>query len=493
MRDTAYQSLLKSRRSQLHHQVAQVLEERFPETAETQPELVAHHYTAASLIEQAIPYWERAGQRAIRRSAHVEAIAHLTKGLELLKTLPNTPERIQQELTLQTTLGPALQATKGYAALETGRAYTRARELCQQIGETPQLCPVLYGLWAFYHVRPEHKTAHELAEQLLSLAESQQDTACLVEAHWALGCSLFSLGEIVSARAHLEQSLALYDPQEHRSLAFVYGQDPGMCSLCFAGLASWHLGYPDQALKRSQAAVTLAREVSHPHSLAYALGFAAWCHQLRREGQAAKEQAEAGIALSAEHGVPLFLAMGTIFRGWALSEQGKREEGIAQIHQGLAAWQATGAEWAGPYWFALLAEAYGKGGQAEEGLSVLAQALATVNKTGERFYEAELYRLKGELSLQSKQVETSQDKSAVKTNPEAEAEECFCKAIEIARRQSAKAWELRAVMSLSRLWQRQGKKAEARQLLMEIYNWFTEGFDTKDLQEAKALLEELSH
>jgi predicted ATPase len=324
----------------------------------------------------------------------------------LLKSLPDTPERIQQELDLQTTLGPVLMAAKGYAAPEVGQVYARARELCQQIGNTPQLGPVLHGLWGFYVVRTEHRTAYELEEQLLSLAESQQDTTCLIEAHWAMGATLFLFGELTAARAHVEQSLALYNLREHRSLAFVYGHDPGMSSLCFAALALWHLGYPDQALKSSQAAVSLAREVDHPFSLVYALNFTAWCHQFRREGQRAKEQAEAGIALSTEHGVPLFLAQSSIFHGRALAEQEQGEEGVAQICQGLATYRASGGECFRPYFLALLAEAYGRAGQVEEGLAVLAEALDIVNKTGERVGEAELYRLAGELTLRMGERET---------------------------------------------------------------------------------------
>jgi predicted ATPase len=371
IQDAAYQALLKSTRQQSHRQIAQVLAGRFPETVETQPELVAHHYTEAGLIAQAIPYWQRAGERAVARSTNIEAVRHFTKGLELLKTLPDTPERTQQELTLQIALGAPLMATKGFAAPEVERAYARAQELCQQVGETPQLFRVLSGLWFFYLARAELQTAHELAEQLLSLAQSVQDPAFLVEAHRALGMTLWHLGEFASAQKHCEQ-------------------------------------------------------------------------------------------------------------------------GIVQIRQGLAIWGATGAEMSRLYFLILLAEAYGKAGQAEEGLSTLSEALTLVNRTGERFYEAELYRLKGELSLQSRQVKTSQDKSEV-TNPQSEAEACFRKAIDIARRQQAKSLELRAVMSLSRLRQQHDKKDEARQLLAEIYGWFTEGFDTKDLQEAKALLEGLSH
>jgi len=507
IQDAAYQSLLKSKRQQYHQQIAQVLEERFPETVESQPELLAHHYTEAGLTAQAIPYWQQAGQRAIQRSANSEAIAHLTKELDLIKTLPDTPERTQQELTLQIALGGPLMATKGFAAPEVEKAYARARELCQQVGETPQLFLVLWGLWAFYTVRAELQAARELGEQSLSLAQSVQDPALLLWAHLMVGVTLFWLGEFASAQAHLEQSVALYDPQQHRSHAFFYGQSPKVSCLSIATWALWLLGYPDQAQERIRGALALAQELSHPFSLVYALFYAASLHRFRREVQAAQERAEALIALSREQGFLYRLTFGTILRGWATVEQGQGEEGITQIRQGLAAFQATGAGVVRPYFLALLAEAYGKVGQGEKGLSVLAEAFAVVDRTGERLYEAELYRLKGELSLQSRQVEdkpkTSQDKSAVRSPesedtdprplaPDPQAEACFHKAIEIARRQSAKSLELRAVMSLSRLWQQQGKKDEARQMLAEIYGWFTEGFDTADLQEAKALLQELA-
>jgi class 3 adenylate cyclase/predicted ATPase len=488
VQDTAYQSLLKNTRQQYHRQIAQVLEERFAETTETQPELLAHHYTGAGLKEQAIAYWHRAGERAIRRSANVEAIAHLTKGLELLKTLPDTPERTQHELTLQLALGAPLKATKGWAAPEVEQTYTRALELCRQVGETPQLFGVLGGLWVFYFDRAEYKTAHELAEQCLRLAQSVQNSYLLVWAHCVVGMTLFNLGEFALAQDHLEQGIARYDPQQHRALAFSAGtNEPGMTSLSEVALALWSLGYPDQALKRLHEALTLAQEVFHPLNLTFALANAALLHLLRREEQVTQERAEVLLALSSEQGFALFLAYGTILQGWALAEQGRGEEGIAQIHQGLVAQQATGAEGLRPHFLALLAEACGKVGQAEEGLSALSEALALVNKTGERFYEAELYRLKGELTLAQSSVQ------GLASSVQKEAEECFWKAIEIARRQSAKSLELRAATSLARLWRQQGKKDEAHALLAKIYGWFTEGFDTKDLQEAKTLLKELNH
>jgi predicted ATPase len=479
IQEAAYQSSLKSKRQQYHQKIAQILEEQFPETVETEPELLAHHYTEAGLVKQAIPYWQRAGQRARQRSANMEAIRHLTKGLELLKTLPDTPERTQQELDLQTILAPALMATKGYASTEVEKAYARARELCQQMGETPHLFPVLRGLWVFYQVRAEHQTARDLAENLLHLAQNAQDPALLLEVHLVLGATLFFLGEFAPARAHLNQSMALYDPQKHRSLVLPYSvADPGVVCLSYAAWTLWHLGYPDQALKKSHEALTLARELSHPFSLAFAMDFAAWLHQYRREGQVAQEWAEAATTLSTEQGFPHWVAMGTILRGGALAEQGQREEGIVQIRQGLATWRAMGAELVRPYFLALLAEGYGKVGQVKEGLTVLAEALDLVNKNGERFYEAELHRLKGELLL------------TLSPENHKDVEVCFRQAIDIARCQSAKSLELRAVTSLSRLWQKRGKKEEARHMLAEIYGWFTEGFDTRDLKEAKALLEE---
>ena len=484
VQDTAYQSLLKSTRKHHHEQIARVLEDRFPEAKETQPELLAHHYTEASLLTQAIPYWQQAGERATQRSANVEAIAHLTTGLELLKSLPDTPERTQQELTLQMALGVPLMATKGLAALEVGKAYARARELCQQLGETPQLFHVLRGLLQFYTARAEHKIGRELAELCLRLAQSTRDPALLMEAHYPLGNNLFYLGEFVLAREHFEQSLALYDSRQHHSHAFRYGQDTGVVCLSREAWVLYSLGYPDQAAKLSHKAIALAEELSHPHSLVYALSSAAVLHQYRREGQIVQEQAEAAITLSTERGFTLWVAWGTILRGWALAEQGRGEEGVAQIRQGLAAYQATAAEAAQPYLLALLAEAYEKAGQVEEGLAMLADALEMTNKNGERWYEAETYRIKGELILQSK-VQSPRFKV------EEEAEECFQQAIDVARHQSAKSLELRAATSLARLWQSQGKKSEAHDLLAPVYGWFTEGFDTQDLQEAKTLLDEL--
>jgi predicted ATPase len=479
---------LRSTRQQYHQRIAQVLEAQFPETVAMQPELIAQHYTAAGYTEQAIPYWQRAGQHASDRSAHAEAIAHLSKGLEVLTILPDTPERAQQELDLQTALGPALMVTKGMGAPEVLHAYVRARELCQQVGETPQLFQVLQGLWFFYLMRMELQTARELGEQLLTLAQQVGDPVLLLDAHYALGNTLNYLGELAAAQAHFAQGITLYDPQQHRARVVRYGLDLGVACRYYAGVTLWYLGYPDQALQRSHEALTLAQELAHPYSLVGALFFAAWLHQLCREWPLTHERAEAAITLGAEQGFAHPVAGATIFRGCALAErnpepgagQGHVEAGMAQMQQGLAAWRATGAAVLRPYGLALLAKASAKLGQPEEGLSLLAEALAVTNDTGEHRWEAELHRLKGELLL------------AHSAEHDTEAETCFRQALDIARCQQAKSWELRAAMSLSRLWQRQGKRDEAHELLAPVYGWFTEGFDTADLQEAKALLEELS-
>jgi len=354
--------------------------------------------------------------------------------------------------------------------------------------ETPQLFPVLRGLLLFYIVRGKLRTAHEVAEQLMRLAQSVQNPALLVEAHYALGVTLFWLGELASARGYLEQSIALYDPQKHRPHAFLYGQDPGVICLSRVAWVLWFLGYPDQALKRIHEALTLAQKLSHPFSIAYYLTYAAWLHQFRREEQATQEWAEALIKLSSEQGFAYWLAWGTILRGWALAKQGQEEEGIAEMRQGLALSRATGAELARSHLLALLAEVYGEGGQAEEGLTLLAEAMEVATNSGERWPEAELYRLNGELLL----TLSAENQAESASSSDETGEACFRRAIEVARRQSAKSLELRAVMSLSRLWQKQGKKDEARQKLTEIYDWFTEGFETTDLKEAKSLLEELS-
>jgi predicted ATPase len=480
-----YHNLAEMERTYLHEAVGSVLEAIYGEQSEQVAVQLARHFEQAGLKSKAVHYLLQAGQRAGQLSANQEAIAHLSKGLALLESLPDTAERAQKELELQIVLGNALIATKGYAALEVEQTYNRASELGQQVyeGETAPIFPILYGRWAHHLIRGEYQTAHQLAEEFLNLAQRQQDPVTIV-AQRAVGWR-FCMGELLSARPHFEQSATLYKPERHRSLTFRYGQEPGQAGLSAGAVVLWLLGYPEQACRWSHQAVILAQEASHAHSLAFSFVFLGIIHQFCEEVAAAQERAEEAVAICTKQGFALWLAWGMIMRGWALAESGQGEAGIAQLDQGLAAARATGAEFFRTYFLALLAHAYQTVGQREAGLAVLAEALAQVEKMGERFWEAELYRLKGELLSQECEARG-------RPADETEAEQCFLEAIEIAQRQGAKSLELRSTVSLSRLWRQKGKKEEARQLLAEIYGWFSEGFDTVDLRQAKALLEELS-
>ena len=461
--------------------IAGVLEDRFPETIETHPEILAHHYTESGLVENAVPYWYKAGQIAIERSANVEAIGHLTKGLELIKTLPDTTERTELELALQVALGSPLRMTKGFAAPELEKIYARSQELCEQIGQTPQQFSVLRGLCGFYLARAELIKAHELANQYMDQTQSlKDDTSIQIESKYLMGATSFCIGKLDLSRENTEQGIALYNPQKHSSPASLYAQDPGVGCIFWLSWALWHLGYPDQALSRSLDALKLAQKLSHPFSLALAYNLVASIHQQRREGEAALEPSEKSISLSLEGEFGFMLPMGNILHGWSNVLQEKEEEGIKEIHQGIDSMRKIGVELYLTCWLGMLAKAYMKTGMKEEALTVLGEAQDMVNKNGELFYEAELYRIKGELVL-----------TLSKDNQD-EAETSFRKAIEISKHQNAKSLELRAVMSLSQLYSKLGREEDAQQMLEEIYSWFTEGFDTPDLKEVKELLDQFS-
>jgi predicted ATPase len=398
----------------------------------------------------------------------------------VLTTLPETPARLQQELDLQVALGPALRATQGSAAPEVARVYARARALCAQLGDTPQLFPVLRGLIIYYQTRGDLQTATQLGEQLLRVAEAQPDPVLHMLAHYQLGTVLYYRGEPAAARTHHTQALALSDPPAHRALAVRYGIDLSVASGSVLARSLWSLGFPAQALQHSQTACTLAEKVAHPLSLANALVWAAMVHQCRREAPAVHERAAAAMTLATAQGFASWVARGTALHGWALAMQGQSEAGLAAIRQGLAADLATGSTLFQPYFLGLLAEASGAGGHPDEGLTALAEALAVTDTTEARDYAAELYRLQGTMLLLQAVPDAAQ------------AETCFHQALDVARQQQAKSWELRAATSLARLWQSQDKRQEAYDLLAPVYGWFTEGFDTADLQEAKALLEEVA-
>jgi tetratricopeptide (TPR) repeat protein len=392
--EVAYNSMLHDRRKALHEQTAKAIEALYSADLDEHYSELAHHYNRSGNTEKAVQYLGLAGQQAVQRSAYMEAVSQLTLALDLLTTLPDTLERARQELTLRIALGVSLMAISGLPAPEVGQTFIRAHELCQQIGETPQLFAVLRGLWNFYLVRAEYKTARETAEQFLSLAQRLQDPTFLLGAHEQMGFLSFWPAEWIAAREHHEQAITFYDPQKHSTYVSLYGADLGVWSFAQAAVVLWCLGYPEQALQKSREALRLAHELGHPFSTGWVLICAAWLHQLRREPQEANGLAEAAITLSTDQGFLSWLALGTVQRGWALAQQGQGEEGIAQLRQGMDACRAAGQEGARTYFLALLAEAYGHMGQSAEGLSVLTEALDFAEKTGEWVYEPELYRLK---------------------------------------------------------------------------------------------------
>ena len=478
--EVLYDRVPTSRRVRWHRQIGARLEAGYGANAREMAVELAMHFQRGRDVPRAVQYLQYAGEQALRRSAHQEARVHLTAGLAQLQQLPDSPERAQQELALQVPLGAVLRATQAYGSPEVERAYLRACELCQQLEEPLQLSPVLYSLYELYEYRGAFERSRELGEQLLHVASRHHDPALLLGAYDALACTAFHLGTFAQVREYTERGLSLYDPQQHRTLASLYGKNLGVTCWYWSAMAIWFLGYPDQALGRIDEALTLAQTLAHPYSMAVALNRAAFLGQFCQESHATRQWAEAAVAIAAEHGFPRHSALGTILRGWALVRQGQDHEGIAQIRQGLVAYQELGMAMEDPYFLGLLADAYASSGQIEPGLAALAEALARLPRGRGFFYEAELYRLRGELLLRQAAPDALQ------------AEECFHQALALAHRQEAKSLDLRATMSLCRLWQQQGKSGEARQLLAEVYTRFTEGFDTADLREARALLTALT-
>ena len=490
--DVAYNSVLIEQRKVLHERAAQAIEEvccceNPQQTLEEQCSELAYHYGRSGNVGKAIEYLQRAGEQAMHRSARTEASNHFAQALELVRTLPHTTTRINQELQLLIVMGAALTASKGYRGAEVERVYEEVRELLPQAEETPQLIPVLMGLWRFTSVRGEYQTAHAIAGRLRQLTQGLQETAVLLPAHFALGYSSFRLGQFHEAREHLEEAVALYtdEQQPSRFESLVYrasmgGMDPQVGSLSWLAWVLWYLGYPDQALQRSQEACLLARNFELVMSEAAAHYFAAAVRRMCRDNRAVLELTETVITIATERESPLWLANGTFLRGWALADQGQFEEGIAAMQQGLAGWRALGNDQLGQPSL-LLADMYCRAGKAAEGLRLMATAVPELQRSGERWWEAELYRIKGELLFAS-----------TDTGLESEAEQYFHKAVMVSRQQAAKSLELRATMSLCRLWQQQGKTEDARELLSGIYGWFTEGFATGDLREAKTFLEAVS-
>jgi predicted ATPase len=479
--EVAYGSLLQERRRVLHVRIVEAIERLYPDRVSEHVELLAHHASRGELWDKALEYLHQSGKKSATRSAYREAVVYFKSALEAVGHLPETRETLERGIAIRIDLGPALIATTATSAQEVEQTYIEARAICKRLGETTQLFPVLWALARIHDSRGELNVGRELGEQLLNIAQQAQEPALLLEAHHELWANLCALGEFTTAWTHLEQGFAIYDPQKHKHHALLYGgHDPGVCCGYHAAEVLWLLGYPDQALQRSQDSLVLARELSHPYSTTHALFWAAWLHQYRGDEEVVQARVEEGMVLATEHGFPRWVGRGTVMRGWLLVEQGQKEAGIMQMLEGMTLRRAGAtAVRDDTYYAVLLGEAYMKEGQSVEGLKMVTGALAKARQTESRTYEAELHRVKGELLLRQAVADEEQ------------AENCFQKAIDIARVQKARSWELRAGMSLSRLWQSQGKAIEARQLLGDIYGWFTEGFETADLKAAKALLNDL--
>ena len=477
VQDAAHGSLLRSSRLQLHAQIAEALETHFPELMDTQPELFAQHYTEARLIEKSVAFWGKAGQRSVARSAMAEAAAQFQKALDQLALLPATRERRRQQLEFCSARSTALQASKGYAAPETGQAYARARELWEELGSPSEFLQIPYGQ-SLYHVsRGELNLGLRLDEGLVRLSRQRNDAAGLVLGHLSLGRDFHPAGRFAPSRSHLEEALALYNSTSDGSPVQQAVVHPQVASQAYLGNVLFCLGFPDQALAKSNAAIAEARRLAHLPSLAASLVYSARILSLVGENEALEERSDELVAVTTEGGFPHWGAIGVIYRGWVKVRSGDVAQGVSLLRSGSRAFGATGAENWTTHHTALLARACEIAGQIEEAMTQLNDALQIAERTGERWLEAELYRHKGQLLLRQRHSEAS--------------EGLYRKALSIAQEQEAKLWELRAAASLARLRRNQGRRAEARDMLAPVYGWFTEGFGTPDLKEARALLEEL--
>jgi predicted ATPase/class 3 adenylate cyclase len=476
VQDAAYGTLLRARRQEFHARTSAVLEERFRDIVEGQPELLAHHLTAAGETEWAIAQWLRAGTYAAARSAHVEAIRHFRRALALLSSLPETRDRDRQEIELQLARGLSLVTAEGFNSAEAAEAYSRARDLCERSGDADRLFVALWNLWVTTVLR-EIDTARLLSNKLLTLTRTQKDGALRLEAHHTAWFTRFYLGELAAARGHCDEGCRLYDFERHRSLALLYGgHDPGVCARYIGAWADWILGYPDKALAGINDAVGLAERLAHPLSLDLAYLYAAVLHLFRREPEIALQRTDAAEILASEQRLALMIEP-NMLRSSASLAQGALKQAGASISEGLAARKKMGSYMFRAYDLALMAEVLERAGDHDGALAALADAVAIGEESGERWWEAEIHRLRGTFLLSRRLF--------------AEGEACLQHSIRTAQRQQAKSLELRGAMSLARLWHGQGQHERAHNLLAPIYGWFTEGFDTLDLKEAKALLDEL--
>jgi predicted ATPase len=488
VQDAAYGTLLREPRRALHARIAETLESQFAEIAERQPELLARHCTEAGLIENALGLWGKAGERSLARSALIEAAEQLTRALAQITALPATPALRREEIKIQVALTTPLIHIKGFTAPETKAAVERARLLIEQaevLGEHPEdpllLFSALYGLWLANFMAFNGDVVRELAEQFLALAEKQGGTVPLMIGHRVMGLSLLCAGDMAEGRAHYDQAIALYDPGAHRPLAARFGADIGVAILSYRPLALWTLGYPESALADAEHALGDAREIGQVATLLFALGGGGlWILILCGNYAAATAQADELVALAVEKGAVLWQALAILHQGLLLVLTGKASDAVQMMNSGIAAMRSAGSTTWIPWESSFLASAYAELGQFDDAWRTIGEAVMAVETTKEKWCEAEINRVAGEVALKSPEPDA------------AKAKAYFERALAVARQQQAKSWELRAAMSMARLWRDQGKVSEARELLAPVYGWFTEGFDTRDLKEAKALLEELA-
>ncbi|HYZ40599.1 MAG TPA: hypothetical protein VE687_08240, partial [Stellaceae bacterium] len=482
VQDTAYGMLLRGPRRSLHARIARALEERFPDATQARPETLAHHFTEAGLFEKAVGYWLRAGRQSVAKSGFIEAIAQLRTGLRLIADLPDARERTQEELKLQVALAGALTVVKGYAHPEVAASFSRARSLILETERAGTIThfSVIRGLWAADFVGGKPKAALGHANELLSLAQSRTDSHVSAMGHWLVGRVLIAIGDYPAAASHLERAVASYRAGKDWTFDPRLGADTGVTAVAAWGLALWHRGHPDQARKAIDEAVQRARQLGHPHTLAYALLIIGMATISARKTAETEDLANELVALSDEHRFAFFSGFGQIFQGWALAQRGHGRAAVQRIREGLSAAEATGWRSHEPGLLGLLAEALALTGSIYDGLTVLAEALATAEESGAKGADAELHRLRGELLRRLR----SQDAT--------EVEACFRAALAVAREQGTHGYELRAAVSLARLLSEQGRRTKARDVLAPVYSWHTEGFDTPDLQEAKTLLEALN-
>ena len=478
--EVLYERIAASRRVRWHRHIGDRLEAGYGAQAREIAAELAVHFVRGRDVPRAVHYLQVAGEQAVQRSAYSDAIAHLRHGLALLEDVPDSAERLQQELALQTTLGAALMVTQGYRSQEVERVYDRARTLGQQLDNPAQLFPVLYGLYELYEYSGAFQASRQVGEDLLRTARRQHHATLLLGAHEALACTGFHLGAFARALEHTEQGFRLYERQMHREVVSLYGRDVGVACRYWTALALWFQGHVAQAWATNAEALDLAHELAHPYTVSMTLIRAACLGQFCRDPHATRQWAEAAIPLAAEHGFLTHAAIGTILQGWTLVMQGQESQGSLQIRQGLDAYQASGAEMERPYFLALLVESHYLAGEVETGLAALHEAFGALRSGRDFFYEAELYRLQGTLL------------GALPKDPGRQAEACFQQALDVARRQQAKSLELRAAISLAKLWQQQNKRQAALDLLVPVYSGFMAGHDTADLIDAKALLDDLS-